>query len=122
MFNISDLGRRNTVNLGAFGHICTLPLQWYKIRFYGPYQTEKPSESARPASNGENVPTYSARKKIWHGKNSGTSPPLRMRWPYISQNARRIQVNAVSEVQSDVGTHQGAEDEIWETAGVAPSV
>ena len=72
--------------------------------------------------DGENVTTYSARKKIWHGKNTGTSPPLRMRWPYISQNARRIQVNAVSEVQSDVGTHQGAEDEIWETAGVAPSV
>ena len=40
MFNISP-GRRNTVNLGAFGHICqcTLTLQWYKIRFYGPYQT-----------------------------------------------------------------------------------
>ena len=41
-----------------------------------------------------------------------------MRWPYISQNARRIQVNAVSEVQSDVGTHQGAEDEIWETTDI----
>jgi len=41
MFNISDSGRRNTVNLGAFGHICTLTLQWYKIRFYGPYQTNR---------------------------------------------------------------------------------
>ena len=25
----------------AFGHICTLTLQWYKIRFYGPYQTNR---------------------------------------------------------------------------------
>ena len=41
MFNISDSGRRNTVNLGAFGHICTLTLQWYKIRFYDPYQTNQ---------------------------------------------------------------------------------
>ena len=41
MFDISDSGRRNTVNLGAFGHICTLTLQWYKIRFYGPYQTNR---------------------------------------------------------------------------------
>ena len=24
-----------------FGHICTLTLQWYKIRFYGPYQTNR---------------------------------------------------------------------------------
>jgi len=41
MFNNSDSGRRNTVNLGAFGHICTLTLKWYKIRFYGPYQTNR---------------------------------------------------------------------------------
>ena len=41
MFNINDSGRRNTVNLGAFGHNCTLTFQWYKILFYGPYQTNR---------------------------------------------------------------------------------
>ena len=35
-----------------------------------------------------------------------------------AQSLARIQVNAVSEVQSDVGTHQGAEDEIWETTDI----